>query len=622
MFKTSKNNGERLCYFIKITIIAILPFFLGCQNKIQKTHTLTSSFSKKTDNSSLPSRNSKDWGRAVEAARFLIQSSFGATAEDINFVAKYGREAWLDLQLNLPQTHQLDLLDARLVNLGYQPILDDMWSLESPNSFRIREVSARDIWWESSIWGEDQLRQRVAFAMSQIFVISRRPDPMRYHERGFANYQDILSAGAFGQYRDLLREITLNPMMGIYLSSVNNALADKEKNTRPDENYAREILQLFSIGLNLLNMDGSFVLDSEGRVIPTFNQQTVEEFARIFTGWGFAREDIYGRPWYVVPAITHVEPMKSFLEFHDSGQKKLLNDYIVTEGNSPERDINAAIDNITAHQNVAPFICKSLIQLLITSNPSPNYIKRVASVFSDNGKGIKGDMKAVIRAIYLDEEAIAPPQRDHRYYGRRKETPLVVTGIWRAFNARGITVNSEIADRKVQTIRYLNRSSNGEQQPFESPSVFNYFQRNYSPPGILKNKNLFGPEFQVFSGADSVTQANLLSSIIYNKHYADPDLYKKPEPNSPSWSDQTEGTSARWLDPKVKSELDLTSELQLANNPIALVDRINLLLTAGQISESDSILIAEHISLIENPLLRVYEAIFIISILPEYAIQG
>lgn len=561
----------------------------------------------------LPNRNSADWDKAVDASRFLAQASFGATAKDIDYIIKHGKAAWIDNQFALAQTSQLEFLDKRLTFFGFQPTppvayFDDQ---NGGDGVWRRYIMRQDIWWETAVWGRDQLRQRVAFALSQILVVSQHGADEYARERGFANYHDILAKGAFGNYKDLLLEVSLNPIMGIYLSALNNPKADEKLNTRPDENYAREVLQLFSIGLNELNNDGSLKLNTQGKSVDTFNQQTIKEFSRVFTGWGLSHTSYFGELGAYAPPISNTEPMKAYPAFHDVEAKTLLNGQLIPAGKTPMEDMQAAINNIMAHNNVAPFVGKKLIQYLITSNPSNAYVERVSQVFNDNGKGVKGDMKAVIKAIYLDEEARTPPQNSQAYYGRLKEYPLLAAGLWRAFKAQGIPVNYK--GNTVDTIRYMNGTLNAEQEAFFSPSVFNFYQSDYSPPGVLAKQKLLAPEFQIFNGSSAVLQANLLAKMIYNRDKSDKSL----------WTDtgQAWGTDNTWNNPPVHALLNLSEEVALATKPMELVDRLNLLLTQGQINAEDSALITTHISLLSDPLARVYEAAFLMAVSPEYAIQ-
>ncbi len=562
----------------------------------------------------LPTRDSADWNRAREAARFLAQASFGVTAKDIDFILTNGKTAWLEQQLTTPLTSQVAHLDERVKNWGFLPVPPSMYYDDATGGEWDRLIAKHDIWWETVIWGSDQLRQRVVLALSQILVVSHAGNGLYARERGFANYTDILAKHAFGNYEDLLTDVSLNPIMGIYLSSINNPKADPARDIHPDENYAREILQLFSIGLEQLNIDGSIKRDANGKPIPTFDQHTVNEFARVFTGWTFSTNTIFaegGEFAYWRTPISNVEPMKAFAEFHDSGAKTLLNGEVIPAQQTPLQDLTAAISNIMKHENIAPFICKKLIQHLITSNPSPAYIARVASTFNNNGQGIKGDMKAVIKAIYLDAEATSIPTGSADYFGKHRETPLVIAGIWRSFKARGTPVKGPNGFW-VNTIQYLTEDP-VEQTFLYSPTVFNFYQTDYSPPGELAARNLLAPELQVFGGAAAVNQANLLTNLIYRRHYNDKDIYTN---TTQAW-----GANSRWNNLPVKALLNLDAEIVLANTPSALVDRVNLLLTQGQISAEHSALLVEHISLLQDPLERVYETLFLIAISPEYAIQ-
>jgi uncharacterized protein (DUF1800 family) len=555
----------------------------------------------------LPVPEDSQWSSAVNAARFLAQASFGVTAKDIDYIIKQGEESWFEDQLQQPQSLQLKLLDQRIQSFGYS--LDGGYA--EPEYFN-RKIMRSDIWWETAIWSQDQLRQRVAFALSQILVVSQQGANTYARERGFAHYHDLLARHAFGNYEDLLIEISTNPIMGVYLSFINNPKGNIELGIRPDENYAREILQLFSIGLDQLNLDGTPKLDINGNKIPTYNQHHIQEFARVFTGWSlansqsFAEFGIYGFP------PTNILPLKAFPDMHDSGEKTLLNGEIIAAGKSPEDDLRAAISNIMKHDNVGPFISKKLIQYLITSNPSPQYVARVASVFNDNGSGVKGDMKAVIKAIYFDTEARHMTTANENYFGKPREFPLQVSGLWRAFKAQGIQIKNN-AGARINTIRYMNDALYEEQSAYSAPTVFNYYQSHFSPPGLLADNHLLAPEFQLLNQSSSVSQANILSKMIFNRHKNDPDLYTD--------TGQAWGTDAIWSNPPVKAVLNLDTEIEIANNPDALVARLNLLLTQGQISTEDSQRIANHISLIKDPVDRVYEAAFLLVISPEYAVQ-
>jgi uncharacterized protein (DUF1800 family) len=263
-----------------------------------------------------------------------------------------------------------------------------------------RYISRIDAWWKAVMQSDDQLRQRVAFALSEILVVSDLNNDLRSQPEGMVTYYDLLLTHAFGNFRDLLEAVTLSPIMGTYLSHLGNEKADDALNIRPDENYAREVMQLFTIGLDELNQDGTAKLDANGNTIATYGQAEIEGFARVFTGWTFAGSETFKRK-----SRDYVAPMQAFEEYHSQRQKTLLNGDIIPQGYSAQESLQLALDNLFNHQNVAPFISKQLIQRLITSNPTPQYVERIASVFNDNGEGVRGDLAAVVKAIYLDDEA-------------------------------------------------------------------------------------------------------------------------------------------------------------------------------------------------------------------------
>ncbi|GGY65795.1 hypothetical protein GCM10011613_07100 [Cellvibrio zantedeschiae] len=569
----------------------------------------------------LPARGSPDWDKAVEASRFLSKATFGATAKDIDYIIKNGKSAWLEQQFAKPQTPQLTLFKKRLEDLGFVAVPPYMYnggdSTREEFTFE-RVIFQHHIWMETSIWGEDQLRSRVAHALSQILVVSQFGANQFARETGFANYIDILAHGSFGNYGELLTDITLNPIMGLYLNTLNNPKADEAKFTRPDENYAREVMQLFSIGLYQLNNDGTLKLDANGKKIATYNQQTVKEFARVFTGWSYSTYTEFAQNgvFTIYPAaIANIDPMKAFQEYHDVGSKTLLNGEVIPAGQTARQDIDSAIRNIMNHPNVGPFISKQLIQYLITSNPSNAYVNRVATVFNDNGSGVKGDMKAVVKAIYMDDEANTPADQNSSY-GKFKETPLAVSGIWRAFKAQGVPIKSPRTGT-VTTIAHHHYGPE-EQEMLHAPSVFNYYSSDYSPPGNLSKKKILAPETQIFDGLLAVHQNNLMANIIFRRAMNDKNIYTGED------AGEINGIIpyGDYWNPHVKALLNLTEERALAEKPEALVDRINLLLTQGKINAEDSALIVKHISSIADPLERIYEAIYIIAISPEYAVQG
>jgi uncharacterized protein (DUF1800 family) len=281
------------------------------------------------------------------AARFLTQSTFGPSHEDIDFLRFIGYAAWFDDQQHKPISKE-------------RPYVADL----EDQGKNLNQTHRMLVWWKNAIQGQDQLRQRVAFALSQIMVISDQDDSLGGDVKGMCEYYDILARNAFGNYRQLLEEVTLSPQMGKYLSMLKNQKANPAQNIRPDENYAREVLQLFTIGLVRLGLDGTVQTDVNGDPIPTFDQTVVEGLAADFTGWNFAN----GSNWWSAPD-TYL-PMENWIQYHDQAPKTILGGVVLPAGQTGEMDLEAALDTIFAHPNVGPFVAIRLIQRLVTSNPS------------------------------------------------------------------------------------------------------------------------------------------------------------------------------------------------------------------------------------------------------------
>jgi uncharacterized protein (DUF1800 family) len=564
-----------------------------------------------TADPALPIKGSPNYTSAKDAARFLAQTTFGPTAKDIDRIVRIGKSAWLDEQFTKPQTKHLALLDKRFEQIGFvvEPVQDD-----SDEGY-LRDLQRSDIWWEVALWGDDQLRQRLAYSLSQILVISNVSDVLYNDTRGIANYHDILAQHAFGNYRDLLKAVTLNPMMGEYLSMVRNEKADPNRNIRPDENYAREIMQLFSIGLVQLNLDGSVKLDAQNNPLPTYDQTTVKELARVFTGWNMATINNWWE--WTESGASEILPMKPFNNYHDFGAKVLFGDQHISADKSPEQDIDAALDILFAHPNVAPFISKQLIQRLVTSNPSPAYVTRVAKVFNNNGNNVKGDMKAVVRAIVLDDEAQTGHQTAPATFGKLREPILKTAHLWRAFKGTGTPTKLENGSVTPPRIRFLGSHRLMGQRPFGSNSVFNFYRPDYQHPGELKNANMNSPEFQILTESMVMSKVSALSNAIF-------------------WRD----TPHDWLEPTIDGVWDVFSprlhldrERDLSKNPADLLDHLNLLLMAGQMSQQMYELVLNHLNVNKvDPTwdqagqtwardTLVYEALFLVMASPEYAVQ-
>ena len=442
----------------------------------------------------------------LDAHRFLVQATFGPREADIKRLLEYGYapngyERWIDAEIAKPVSLTLPSLIA-LVPANTQGM-----------GASIMQSDRVDLWFRKVMIEDDQLRQRMTWALSQIMVVSDNGALLEF-PFAIADFQDTLARNAFGNYRKLLEDVTLHPAMGLYLSMLGNQRAEPGTNLRPDENYAREMMQLFSIGLVELNLDGSVRRDSSGQPIPTYNQEIIGGFARVFTGWGWGCAGFVinaGRactqtdwrafdPW-PVQNFNSAKPMELYPGFHENGSKKVLSysgvtlpGGVIPANQGGVRDLKDALDNVFNHPNVGPFISKQLIQKLVTSNPSPAYIQRVAEKFNNDGRGTRGNLEAVIKAILLDPEA-----RDvssGAAAGKVKEPLLRLTQLWRAYDAKS-------SSGKITTFSFCCPVAGPSpvhifgQSPGQSPSVFNFFSPFYAPPGEIAQAGLVAPELQL-----------------------------------------------------------------------------------------------------------------------------
>ncbi|MGD1029969.1 MAG: DUF1800 family protein [Opitutaceae bacterium] len=433
----------------------------------------------------------------TDAARFLAQATFGPTLNDINTLASEGYNAWFANQMALPETSHLTETRA------------DAAAFPNTGQYAITQNNRQEAWWKVSVTGTDQLRQRVAFALSEIFVVSDVASSLAEQPEALANYYDLLAKDAFGTYRQLLQDVTLSPVMGNYLNMLRNAAANPAKGTSADENYAREVMQLFSIGLNFLNPDGSLVLDSTGQPIPTYNNNTIVQTANVLTGWSY--DSTLANPSFTGGAADWYDPMMLFPAFHDNTLKTLIAltpsgpAVVAPASEGGAADLNTLLNALANHQNTGPFICKQLIQRLVTSNPSPDYVYRVAQVFANDGTGVRGNLGAVVKAILLDYEARSPAVLSDAGYGKLKEPLLRQTAIFRAFNVTSQDNRFPIFSAD-QTLG---------QAALRSPTVFNFFLPGYSPPGTLATAGLVAPEFQITTGTTAIVVPNTLYGSIY-----------------------------------------------------------------------------------------------------------
>ena len=466
-----------------------------------------------------------------DAALILDTGTFGARYSDVESVAESGVDAWLDQQFSMPISLHEPIVRRYGAQYGFN-------NQDSPIPIGLYR---RFAFFENALTAPDQLRQVTAYALTQLFVVSQT-GVLGNNPLGLSNYYDTLLVHSFGNYRDLLRAVTLHPAMGFYLSHVNNAKTDPNANTFPDENYAREVMQLFTIGLYELNADGTQKLDADGRPIPTYDNTDIREFSKIFTGLAYAGADGLEPQFGRNRAVLHT-PMVMFDNFHEPGEKYLLNGFVVPDGQTGIQDIDDAVDNLFNHPNVGPFVGKQLIQRLVSSNPSPEYVSRISAVFADNGDGVRGDMQAVIRAILTDPE-VANASRVREPFRR-------FLAANRALNA----MPSEGSDIGVTGLFVQNATG---QMVLTAPSVFNFYSPFYRPQG---GQGLISPEMQITTEDTIVGITNLMAQVLYS----DRPMYNHSQ--------------------LPEMRLDLASMVSLADNKEELLLRIERLFFAGTMSE-------------------------------------
>jgi uncharacterized protein (DUF1800 family) len=540
-----------------------------------------------------------------DAARFLDQATFGATDADIQHLSLIGYQAWLNEQFSMQQTPMEPAVEQALI-LNNPPCATNDVKCNAALFVQNNqsEIYVQNAFWQQSLAGSDELRERVKYALSELFVISGTLPQVQNMPRGEANYYDLLGADAFGNFRQLLEDVTLNPMMGQFLSMLGN---DKgNATTDPDENYAREVMQLFTIGLYQLNDDGTQKLDQNGQPIPTYSNTDVMGLAKVFTGfsWNIPGDDS-DNAWsnccvYVGPGIGEdLLQMQSFPSHHSTDEKDFLGVTIPASGNpDPQGDLKIALDTLFNHPNLPAFFSKQMIQHLVTSNPSPAYVGRVAAVFENNGQGVRGDLTAVITAILLDPEArdtagdFSNPQ-----YGKVREPLLRYTEWARAFTAQSRNGSYYLGSTE-DPIWGL-----GE-MPLRSPTVFNWFAPGYVPPATsIEQAGLVAPEMEITNVTTVVGYLNYMQNAIGSNSTGGSDVYAS-----------------------------YSTEMGLAATPDQLLDRINLLLMAGEMDSTLRSQILNAVSSIPVPsgdqnainaalAARVQTAIYLTMASPSFAAQ-
>ena len=524
---------------------------------------------------------------AKSAIRFLNQAAFGPNANFANVteVMRRGFDKWITDQIKRPvglQQPYLSALDKRLK--------DGVSSEMKMLSWWRRAMSTAD--------NADPLRQRVGFALSEIMVISDHVDDLQNNPVGMLNYYDALLKNAFGNFRTLLFDVATHPCMGIYLNHLGNEKGDPEAGTFADENFAREIMQLFAIGLWQLNDDGTLKLDGNNKPIPNYGNTEIEGMAKVMTGFGFGGPK--ANNFYDAPE-NFTAPMRMWDEFHDLTEKHLLNGLTLPArtvsdpdtGAAGMADFNVAIDMLFNHPSCPPFISKQLIQKLVTSNPSPAYVGRVTAIFKNNGSGVRGDLAAVVRAILLDSEARDMQVAAQATSGKMKEPYLRTVNLARAFNAKAANGQFDLG-RNLEEVHF--------QQPLSSPTVFNFFKPGYTPAGPVNDAGLVAPEFQILNAVTATSVPNFYYFAIengLNRYYVDHE--------------------------KEVVKLHFEKEIALAHDVPALLRRLDLLLTGGTLPNEQHQLIRETVQAMSNTNRgwrseRVRMAVYLISTSPEFGI--
>jgi len=519
--------------------------------------------------------------READAVRLLRQATFGPTRAEVGRVLALGTAAWLDEQLAMPATAYTDY--PWVAANRPADCVDDRTRPVRPDSYCARDnytlFPLQREFFRQSVTQPDQLRARVAFALSQIFVTSGVDNGRNYAMR---HYQQILRDRAFGNFHDLLLAVTLSPVMGDYLDMVNNLKANAANGTVPNENYAREILQLFSIGLFRLNPDGSLALDAAGEPVPTYDLEEIEGFARAFTGWTYPT--VPGATPRNVNPRNYLGTMRPVAANHDFGAKPLLDGVVAPANLSVEEDLAFALRTIFNHPNVGPFIGRQLIQKLVTSDPTPGYVRRVAAVFANNGAGVRGDLRAVVKAVLADPEARGAAKIDPAY-GKLSEPALWLSGVLRAFGGR------------TDGVYPRNQSSTLAQFVFYPPSVFNY----YPPDHFIAGTDVYGPEFGIHNTGTAIARANVATALVYSAQIApDPAVYGAT------------GTA-----------LDFSPWLATAADAGGLADRLDRELLAGRMSPAmrEAITRAVNAVPVTDRLGRVRAAAWLVVTSPQYQVE-
>jgi uncharacterized protein (DUF1800 family) len=506
----------------------------------------------------------------ADAFRLLTQASFGPTDADVAKVMSQGAGGWIDAQLALPATSAyVARWDADMKAPGANPH-DGAPPIAS--QFYLQALAS-----------QDQLRERVAFALSQIFVVSTQELPSA-KARSAASYFDMLNHDALGNYRTLLQDVAMHPAMGQYLSSLANAKENPATGQIPDQNFAREVMQLMSIGLSQLNLDGTKKLGANGTPIDTYSADDIVGLSKVFTGFSWEGADTSNNRFYgkAQDASRMILPMQAYPQFHSTSAKAFLGTTVPAQGTAqPATSLKIALDTLFNQPNVGPFIGRQLIQRLVTSNPSPAYVARVAAVFNNNGSGVRGDLKAVVRAILLDAEARDSAMAAGSAYGKVREPVLRLTAWMRAFGAKSDS-------GKVLVTNTDDPGTQLGQTPLRSASVFNFYRPGYVAPGSETGaRNLTMPELQITDETSVAGYVNYMAAAVAK-------------------GAGLRGVKNSGTRPDVQA--DYTGELAVAGTSSALVDRVTLKLLGDGTPAAMKSQIASAVDSIAVPALKANKA--------------
>jgi len=569
-----------------------------------------------SDQGSIPENSIDASGLDLEiqsASRFLAHATMGFTIDDIQSLTELGYGSWIDRQLELPESQYAIPTLENIFEL-YEQCIESLGEDECNMVFFLDQRYFRYAWWDNVMRSPDKLRQRVALALSEILVISDLSE-LNSYPHGIAHFYDILTRNAFGNYKTLLTEVSLNPSMGFYLSHINNPKTNEELNIHPDENYAREIMQLFSVGLYELNNDGSRKIDTQtGLWIPTYDNDDIKGLAKVFTGlsgskWADAEDQRpvqFGRNFR---RYSLLDAMTMYEQWHEPGPKTIVGDYTI-EADSGMQEVELAIDHLFNHDNVGPFIAYRLIQRLVKSNPTPEYVDRVSNIFNNNGSGTRGDLKSVVKAIFLDEEAMQCYWFGEMENGQLRPPIQRYTQMLSALKAK-----SNIGKFWNSGFFYQELTA---QHPMSSPTVFNFYQTDYVPNSDFAYYNIVGPEYQILNSSTSSNYVNYMLLTLMREYLFDNYDIRLPKLLN-------EAFLIPYVVDQEQYEAFFSDELwmELGFYPEEMVDYLDILLANGQMSEAsvDAIVKSIQSDDIFTESEKAYYALFMLMINPDYLIM-